>query len=130
MTATTNAEAVLGAQITADEAATNAETALQDAEDALEDATEHAADNASLKAALDAAIEAAKADVKTATDARDSEELKEAVAAVTGADEDEPMSPADHGKAVAMDVGGALMPLSPADGGRRQRELRTETPLR
>ena len=116
MTATTNAEAVLGAQITAVEAATNAETALQDAEDALEDATEHAADNASLIAALDAAIKAAETDVKTATDARDGEALKDAVAKVTGADEDEPMSAADHGQMVAMAIGGALGPRTSTDG--------------
>ena len=79
MTATTNAEAVLGAQITAVEAATNAETALQEAKDALEDATEHAADNASLIAALDAAIIEAEKAVVTATDARDSAALMTAV---------------------------------------------------
>ena len=117
MTATANAEAVLGAQITAVEAATNAETALQDAEDALEDATEHAADNASLIAALDAAIKAAETAVKTATDARDGEALKDAVAEVTGADEDEPMSAADHGQMVAMAIGGALGPTTSTDGG-------------
>ena len=119
MTATTNAEAVLGAQITAVEAATNAETALQDAEDALEDAAEHAADNASLIAALDAAIIEAEKAVVTATDARDSEELMTAVEKVSGNDPEAkgyPMTPAQHGKAAAMDVGGALMPNM--DGGR------------
>ena len=120
MTASANAQAVLDAQTAAAKAVTDAETALQKAKDALEEATEHAADNASLKAALDAAIEAAEKDVKTATDARDSAELKTAVALVEGADEDKPKSADDIGEAVAMDVGGALMP-NDTDGGRAAR---------
>ena len=92
------------------QAVSDAETALQEAEDALGDATEHFADNASLMAALDAAIKAAETDVKTATDFRDGEALKDAVALVRGTDEDMPMSPGDHGTVVAMDVGMALMP--------------------
>ena len=116
MTATANAQAVLYMQDATVKAATDAETALQEAKDALEDATKHAADNASLMAALDAAIKAAEADVKTATDDRDGEALKDAVAKVTGANEDEPMSAADHGRMVAMAIGGALLPMSSVDG--------------
>ena len=128
MTATANAQAVLGAQITADEAATNAETALQDAKDALDEAKKSAADNASLIAALDAAIiEAEKAVVMT-TDARDGEALTTAVEKVSGNDPEAkgyPMTPAQHGKAAAMDVGGALMPNTDMDGGRSGRAPHT-----
>ena len=113
MTATANAQAVLDMQAATVQAVTDAETALQEAKDALEDATEHAADNASLMAALDAAIKAAEADVKTATEARDGDALEVAVALVTGgADEDEPMSAADHGLSVAMAIGSLLGPTS------------------
>ena len=110
MTATTNAQAVIDMQAATVKAAKDAGTALQEAKDALEYATKHFADNASLKAALDAAIKAAEIHVTTATEARDGYALKDAVAVVTGADKDEPMSAADHGKKVAMAIGGALGP--------------------
>ena len=110
MTATANAQAVLDMQAATVKAAMDAETALQEAKDALEEADETAADNVALIAALDAAIEAAEADVKTATDARDSDDLKTAVELVTGDDEDMQMSAADHGQMVAMAIGGALGP--------------------
>ena len=129
MAATANAQAVLDMQAATVTAATDAETALQEAKDALEDATEHAADNASLMAALDAAIKAAEADVKTATDARDGDALKDAVALVT-VDEDEPMSAADHGQMVAMAIGGALGPTNLNDGsGMRVAALANEPAL-
>ena len=118
MTATANAQAVLDMAAATVKAATDAETALQEAKDALEVAKETAADNAALISALDAAIEAAGADVKTATDARDSADLETAVEMVTGVDEDEPMSAADHGQMVAMAIGGALGPGAEGAGTR------------
>ena len=118
MTATANAQAVLDMQAATVKAAMDAETALQEAKDALEEADETAADNVALIAALDAAIEAAEADVKTATDARDSVDLKTAVELVTGDDEDMQMSAADHGQMVAMAIGGALGPGAEGAGTR------------
>ena len=121
MMAEANAQAVLTAQADAVQAVTDAEAALQSAKDALEDAMEHAADNASLNSALEAAIKAAEADVKTATDARDGDDLKAAVAAVQNPDGDDPApdplkTPADHGQDVAMAIGTALGPTSETDG--------------
>ncbi len=118
-----NAQAVLDAQADAVQAVMDAEAAQQSAEDALEDAMEHAADNASLISALEAAIEAAEADVKTATDARDGDDLKAAVTAVQNPGDptpdpavDPPKTPADHGQDVAMAIGMALGPTSATDG--------------
>ena len=109
-----NAEAIvgeMGAQQIATDAATAAETAQEDAEDALVMAMEHAADNASLIAALEEAIEVAKAQVKAATDARDSDALKAAVDAVTdGEDADTPRTPLSIANSVGMNIAMALLP--------------------
>ena len=70
-----------------------------------------------LIAALDAAIKVATEQLKVATDNRDDPALMAAVEAVTGTDEDDPMTAADHGAAVAMDIARALGP--DADDDRR-----------
>ena len=114
-----NAEAVLAAQRVATDAATAAETAQEDAEDALVMAMEHAADNASLIAALEEAIEVAKAQVKAATDARESDALKAAVDAVTGGKDADPQgTPLSIANSVGMDIAMALLPTE-AGGGMR-----------
>ena len=72
-------------------------------------------------AALNKAIEVATAELKAATLSAESDALKMAVELVTGADpeaEGYPTMPAQHGKAVAMAIGGALMPTSSSDGAR------------
>ena len=125
MTATMNAQTVLNAPAKVGEAVAKAKTALENAEKALEDAKEIAADNAILKAVLDAAIIAAKGDLKTATGQREGEDLKNAVAMVEGEDEEKPKSADDIGEAVAMDVGGALMPAD--DGARGARAPHVDT---
>ena len=111
MAATANAQAVLNAQAAAAQAVMDAQAALDDAMAAKVHADALADDDASkagLVAALDAAIVVAEAQLKIATDASEGDELEAAVAAVTGDDEDEPMSPADLGRAVAMAIGEAL----------------------
>ena len=111
MAATANARAVMNAQDTAAQAVIDAQAALDDAMAAKVHADALADDDASkdgLAAALDAAIVVAEAQLKIATDASDGDELGDAVAEVTGDDEDEPMSPSDHGKTVAMAIGQAL----------------------
>ena len=117
-----NAEAIvgeMGAQQIATDAATAAETAQKDAEDALVMAMEHAADNASLIAALEEAIEVAKAQVKAATDARESDALKAAVDAVTGGEDADPQgTPLSIANSVGMDIAMALLPNA-AGGGMR-----------
>ena len=111
MAATTNAQDVLDAQAAAAQAFIDAKAALDDAMAAKVHADALADDDASkdgLVAALDAAIVVAEAQLKIATDASEGDELEAAVAEVTGDDEEKPMSPADHGKTVAMAIGQAL----------------------
>ena len=129
--ATANAHVVLGARGAAMSEVTKAEAAQKAAEDALAEAMDLPADTAnreSLINALEAAIEAAEEDVKTATDARDGDELKAAVAAVqnpTGVVDPAPdtlTTPADHGQDVAMAIGMALGPDTDGSG------LRVTTP--
>jgi hypothetical protein len=111
MMATANALTVMGAPGALGQAVMDAQAALDSAEDAkgaAEDLPDDNAAKSSLIAALDAAIKAAEAGLDTAEKARDSLRLVRAVALVTGDDEDMPMSPADHGKAVAMAIGEAL----------------------
>ena len=105
------------------EAVAKAKTALENAEKALEDAKEIAADNAALIDVLEEAIKAATGDLKTATGQLEGADLKNAVAEVEGEDEDKPKSADDIGEAVAMDVGGALMPNT--NGGRSDRAPHT-----
>ena len=114
-----NAQAILDAKDDVDEALANAMMALQDATTAKEHAdalADDAANKAALIEALKDAIVEAGAQIKSIGMIRDGMALADAVAAVTGDDEDEPMSAADHGQMVAMAIGGALGPTSPTDG--------------
>ena len=111
MVATGNAETVLEAPATTARAVMDAQAALRSAMAAKDHADNLADDDAakaSLIAALEAAIVVAEAQVKAATEADDSDELRRAVSLVLGDDEDMPMSAADHGKIVAMAIGEAL----------------------
>ena len=120
MMATDNAQTVLDAPDALAKAVMDAQAALDSAKATKVHADNLADDNASktsLVNALDAAIVVAEENVKTATEAHDSAKLKRAVLLVEGNVEDMPMTAADHGKAVAMDIGGALMP-APTNGGR------------
>ena len=114
MVATANAQAILDAHYAAVKAVMDAQTALDNAMAAMVHAAALADDDASkasLVAALEAAIMMAESHLKTATDHRDGDPLTMAVEMVKGADpeaEGYPMTPADHGKAVAMAIGQAL----------------------
>ena len=126
-TAQANAQAVLAAQTAANNAVNTANTAVQSAKDALVEAEALPADNPNrdtLISALKAAIEAAEGHAKAAATSRggDDDALAKAVVAVKGDPEDDgyPMTPAQHGRAVAMDVAMALVPLTEADGARKR----------
>ena len=121
-TATTNAQKVLDAQTIAsdsvdlaDSAVTNANAALTNAE-ALDSGTPN---RASLISALKAAVTEAEAQAKAAADSHGGDEgaIARAVGMVRGDNEEMPMSAADHGEVVAMDIAMALVPASDADGG-------------
>ncbi len=121
-TAMANAQAVLDALGDADAAVTMANAAVASAEAALEDAETLDVDTAhrdELILALKAAVKVAEDDAKAAADSRgdDDGEIAMAVAMVEGDDEDDPMTPADYGEAVAMDIAMALLPASTTDGG-------------
>ena len=109
-----NAQAVLDARDDANEAVTTAQAAVDDAKAALA-AVDPAGDySGSLTRALEAAIKVAEAELEKAKDAgRKRNALKAAVEQVTG-DEPEakgyPKTPAQHGRAVAMDIDAALSP--------------------
>jgi hypothetical protein len=125
-TAEANAQAVLDAYDDANEAVKTAQTALDNAKAALDP---DAADSDALARALTAAIEAADGALKDAREQAESDALEAAVAAVKGDDptaDDYPMTPAQHGRAVAMDIGGALLPMS-VEVGRRARGTHTST---
>ena len=101
--------------------------AVDDAADALDSATgakpkQYDEENPSaLVRALKLAIMVADDAVNTTTMAKEGDALKEAVELVTGNNPDAegyPMMPGDHGKAVAMDIGGALMPMDASNGSR------------
>ena len=114
-TAQANAQAVLDNRDAANKAVIDATTAKQNAENAS------GGTNTALVAALEEAIKAAEDAVDAATKSAESDVLKTAVELVTGADpdaDDYPMMPAQHGKAVAMAIGGALMPMSDILGAR------------
>jgi hypothetical protein len=113
-----NAQAVLTARDDANDAVTTAEMALQSAKTALADVD---ADADSLIRALEAAITVAEDQLKLAKAQAEGTALKAAVALVEGEDpkaDSYPMTPAQHGKAVAMDIAEALLPTSGTDGGR------------
>ena len=117
-TAAENAQAVLDADENADNAVVDANAAVESAKTALDDANALDADTAnraSLISALTAAIEAAEASAEAAEESRGDDEgaIAIAVGVVEGDDEDMPMTPADHGEAVAMDI---AMALAPTDG--------------
>ena len=106
-----NAQAVLDAKGDVDEALKNAMMALRDATTAKGHAADLADDDANkatLIAALEEAIVEAEEQIEAIEMIRDGVALKFAVADVTGADEDEPMSAADHGQMVAMAIDGVL----------------------
>ena len=114
-----NAQAVLDAKGDVDEALKNAMMALRDATTAKGHADALADDDANkatLIAALEEAIVEAKEQIEAIEMIRDGVALEYAVADVTGTDEDEPMSAADHGQKVAMAIGGALGPTNTMDG--------------
>ena len=111
------------------DAKTEANAAVEKAKDALDSAKASAGDlgldieaemsTDALTRALKEAIGVAETQYMAAMQSRDSDALKNAVEIITGAEpeaEDYPMEPLDHGKAVAMDIGGALMATSTTDG--------------
>ena len=117
-----NAKAVLDAQIAVNAAVMTAQTALDDAKEAL-DAVDKDADNAdSLTRALGAAIVVAEEQLEIAKEQAEGDALKMAVELVTGVDpndpddEDYPMTPAQLGRTVAMDIDAALSPTSVDNG--------------
>ena len=112
-----NAQAVLDARDELTGFVNAAEAALQRAEEALAALGPDPDAMDPLTRALKAAIMAAKEQRDAAKGHLEGEALKMAVAAVE-VDEDMPMSPADHGEAVAMEVAMALLPAGPTDGGR------------
>ena len=114
MMAQKNAQTVLDAKAAADGAVTTAETALMNAQGAEDDAAQY--DNDTLDSAITAAIMVAEDAVKDATAQAKDNRLKTAVEAVTGTDEDDLMTAADHAKMVAMAVGEALGSTNNADG--------------
>ena len=118
-----NAQAVLDARDDADAAVTTAQAAVDDAKTALA-AVDPAGDySGSLTRALEAAIKVAEAELEKATDEAESAALKTAVELVTGDDpddEDYPMTPAQHGRAVAMEIDAALSPESGTNGARKR----------
>ena len=120
MVATDNAQAILAARDASVKAVMYAQTALDNAKAAMVHAEALADDDASkasLIAALEAAIMMAESNLEAATENRDGEELEMAVEMVTGDDPEAkgyPMTPADHGKVVAMAIGEALGGMSTA----------------
>ena len=126
--AAANAQAVLDAQIAANQAVNDADAAVQSAKNALVVAKalpSHDPNRATLIAALEDAIKAAEGHAKAAADSRGDEDgdLADAVEVITGDDpeaEGYPMTPAQHGRAVAMDIAMALEPTDGDDGGRKR----------
>ena len=128
MVAEGNAQDVLKAEIAVDEAVITAQDARDDAMAARDylfpdtDPMDTPIDP--LAKALKAAIDVAKEQLGIAENLANPNEpegqaLKMALALVNGADpeaDDYPTSPAEHGQAVAMAVGGSLMPTDPNDG--------------
>ena len=129
-TAAANAQAVLDAQIAANEAVDDADAAVQGAKDALVVAKALPSDDPNrdtLIAALEDALKAAEVHAKAAADSPGDEDgpLAMAVEEITGGDpeaEGYPMTPAQHGRAVAMDIAMALVPITGTMGGRKRGE--------
>ena len=124
-----NAQAVLDAYDDANEAVTTAQTALDNAKAAVDP---DAGESDALARALTAAIEAAEGALKDAKEQAESDALKAAVEAVKGddpKDEGYPTMPAQHGKKVAMDIGGALLPTDASDGSRKGGEHTATVPV-
>ena len=121
-----NAQAVLDAQTDANEAVDIADAAVQSAKDALVVAEALPSDDPirdTLIAALKEAIEAAEVHAKAAADSRgdDDDDLAKAVEGIIGDDPEAkgyPMTPAQHGRAVAEDIATALVPTTGTDGAR------------
>ena len=126
--ATANAQAVLDAQTDANEAVDIADAAVQSAKAALVVAKALPSDDPNrdtLIAALEDAIKAAEGYAKAAADSRgdDGDDLADAVEGMIGDDpeaEGYPKTPAQHGRAVAMDIAMALEPTDGTDGARKR----------
>ena len=130
MMAEANAQKVLGAKAAADQAVIDAEAAKTALETAKTEAGGIPADDpnrAAVMDALDAAIEAADDAVKEATKSAEELTLEAAYKAVI-VDAKKPKTAADHGKAAAMDVGGALMPGTDGARGTRAPHVATAAP--
>ena len=111
MTEYTNAKAIMDARDAAVQAVMDAEAALEAANGAKThaEALDDSAQKTALLSALNQAIEDAEGAIEDATDARDGDDLKAAVDAVTGGDNADPQgTPGSLAKAVAMAVGEAL----------------------
>ena len=116
-----NAQAVLTARDDANKAVKTAQTALDGAKEALAAVDADAKNSDSLTKALEAAIVVAEAQLGKAKEKAEGTALKAAVELVTGDDPDVegyPMTPAQHGRAVAMDIDAALSPTSETNGAR------------
>ena len=112
LTAVENARKILDARAAVEQAIADAEAALATAEEGRTKAQDLADDEqkATVIVALDDAIEAARESLREATAARDDNDFAMAVEAVTGRDEEMPMTPADIGTSVAMEIAAALAP--------------------
>ena len=110
----------------ANAAVMTAQTALDDAKEALDAVDKDADYSGSLTRALEAAIVVAEAELEKATDEAEGDALKMAVELVEGDPDAEeyPMTPAQHGRAVAMDIDAALSPTSVNNGARMERHAR------
>ena len=135
--ATANAQAILDAETDANEAVDIADAAVQSAKDALVVAKALPSDDPNrdtLIAALEDAIKAAEVHAKEAADSRGDEDgpIAKAVEDITGDDpeaEGYPMTPAQHGRAVAMKIAMALAPTSVTMGARMRGEHGTTAPV-
>ena len=109
-----NAQAVLTAQTTVNDAVTTTEAAVSKLMQADMDADEH--DNSALDARIVAALAVAEQAVMDAKAQAASTDLALAVDLVMGDDEDNPMTPTSHQEAVAMQISEALMPDTDGTG--------------
>ena len=118
MLAKMNADAVLAAQTTTNNAVMVAEQAETDLMEAETDAADH--DDDTLNRAIAAALEVAEQAVTDTKAEAEGSDLRTAVEKVTGDDPDAegyPRNAIQVGEDVAMQIGMALMPTSTADGG-------------
>ena len=114
MMAQMNAQEVLDSNVAVGVAVTTAKNALAAAEQAGTDADDH--NNDTLDRAIAAAITVAEKAVMEAEAQANRDELEDAVEAVIGDNEDDPMTPADHAAMVAMAIDDALDATSATDG--------------